>query len=166
MGEVGPYLAVGHSFGGAEAVAFASAFADEVTGLVLVDASPVGWIPALCAVADDGSEAAAGFQQLCAATSSAENNPERLDGLTAFVEVGRIDTLGDLPMVVLTAAEHPRPGLDPVEDARLDEAWDAGQDAWASLSSDATLRVVPDTGHDIHVDQPQVVIQQIQSLLG
>ena len=40
VGEPGPYVVVGHSFGGAEAVTFASLFADEVTGLVLIDASP------------------------------------------------------------------------------------------------------------------------------
>ena len=32
-GEVGPYVVVGHSFGGAEAVAFTSRFSDEVDGL-------------------------------------------------------------------------------------------------------------------------------------
>ena len=52
-------MVVGHSFGGAEAVTFASLFADEVTGLVLLDASPTSWPTEVCAVPDDGSDMAA-----------------------------------------------------------------------------------------------------------
>ena len=40
VGEPGPYVLAGHSFGGAEAVAFASMFPDHVSGLVLIDATP------------------------------------------------------------------------------------------------------------------------------
>ena len=41
--EPGPYLVVGHSYGGAVAVTFASLFPESVRGLVLIDASPPGW---------------------------------------------------------------------------------------------------------------------------
>ena len=165
MGEVGPYVVVGHSFGGAEAVAFADAFPDQVRGLALIDASPTNWITALCAVPDDGSEAARGPVQVCASVSDPANNPERLDGRRAFAEVGHVATLGDLPMVVVTAPEHGISGLDATENARLNAVWADGQDAWAGLSSASTLLEVPDTGHYIQVDQPQTVIDQIRSLL-
>ena len=49
--EPGPYVIVGHSFGGAQAVTFASKYADEVAGLMLLDASPSTWPAAVCSVA-------------------------------------------------------------------------------------------------------------------
>ena len=67
IGEPGPYVVVGQSFGGAEAVMFASLYADEVSGLALVDASPTTWPAALCSVPDDGTEAAATVLGICAA---------------------------------------------------------------------------------------------------
>ena len=79
-GEHGPYLLVGHSFGGAEAVMFASMFPDDVTGVLLLDASPATWITTLCSVVDDGSDAAASYRELCASLSDPANNPEHLDG--------------------------------------------------------------------------------------
>ncbi|HEY5839986.1 MAG TPA: alpha/beta fold hydrolase, partial [Mycobacterium sp.] len=50
VGEPGPYVIVGHSFGGAEAVTFASMLPDEVHGLLLLDTSPPTWNTAICAV--------------------------------------------------------------------------------------------------------------------
>jgi pimeloyl-ACP methyl ester carboxylesterase len=68
------------------------------------------------------------------------------------------------PMVVMTATQHPW-GLGDAENARLNGAWNAGQDHWLSLSSSARLVPVDNTGHDIHVDQPEAVIERIQQLL-
>ncbi len=164
-GERGPYLLVGHSFGGAEAVMFASMFPDDVTGVLLLDASPATWITTLCSVVDDGSDAAASYRELCAALSDPANNPEHLDAPSAFAEVAEVTSLGDLPMIVDTAAEHPW-GLTPSEDDRLDEEWNAGQDHWVSLSSAAQLMSVDDTGHHIEVDRPDVVNLQIAALLA
>jgi pimeloyl-ACP methyl ester carboxylesterase len=165
IGEPGPYLVVGHSYGGAEAVAFASQYADQVRGLVLLDASPIGWNAAVCAVPADGSDAAAGFQQSCAEGADPAHNPERLDVPAAFAEIAEIATLGRLPLAVLTASEHPW-GLAAEEDARLSGVWDAGQARWASLSSSAQLIVVADSGHHIQLDQPLRVIEQVQRLLA
>src|SRR5262249_50783552 len=79
-GEPGPYSVVGPSFGGAEAVTFTQRYPGEVNGLLLLDASPPDWPAAVCAVSDDGSDAAAGFRQTCAMVSEPDGNPEQLAG--------------------------------------------------------------------------------------
>jgi pimeloyl-ACP methyl ester carboxylesterase len=164
IGETGPYLVVGHSFGGPEAVMFADTYRSEVMGLVLVDASPATWPTAICAVPDDGTPAAAGYLHLCKNISTPSNNAENLDGVAAFDEVVDIGSLGDLPMVVMTATHHPW-GLTDLANARLDDAWTAGQDHWLSMSSSARLVPVENTGHNIQIDQPAAVIEQIRQLL-
>jgi pimeloyl-ACP methyl ester carboxylesterase len=165
IGEPGPYVVVGHSFGGAEAVSFASLFPEDVAGLLLLDATPTTWIEAACAIPLDGSEAARSFQAICAGAADPTSNPERLDAITGFADVARISSLGAVPMTVVTAADHSYPGLAPNETARLNEVWDQGQDRWTTLSPLARLVSVPNTGHDIQLDRPEVVIQEIATLV-
>ena len=163
--ERGPYVVVGHSYGGGEAVTFASRYREEVDGLVLLDATPPGWIAAGCAVPDDGSEAAAGFQDRCPDPADPTANPERMDEVAAFADLGAITSLGALPLAVVTAADHPFPGLGSAATARLNDVWDDGQDGWLSLSSDAHLVSVDDTGHYIQLDRPDAVLSEIRGQL-
>jgi pimeloyl-ACP methyl ester carboxylesterase len=166
IGEPGPYVAVGHSFGGAESITFASLFADEVTGLVLVDASPTTWPAALCAVVEDGSEGAAMLRGLCTSSFAPTGNSERIDVGAAFAEAAQITSLGSLPLAVITATHRELPAdLDASEVARLNDAWDQGQQTWMALSSNARLVSVDDTGHNVQIDQPGVVIDEITRLL-
>lgn len=165
--EPGPYVVVGHSFGGAEAVTFASLYPDDVRGLLLLEASPVTWNAAICAVADNGSAAAGSFRDACAMQADPAKNPEHLAGPAAFAQVATITSLDALPMIVATAPDR-GPGVAglPASDvAALNAAWDTGQDHWVSLSSAARLVTVADTGHFIQVDQPGVVLDQIRQLL-
>jgi pimeloyl-ACP methyl ester carboxylesterase len=166
IGEPGPYVVVGHSFGGAEAVAFASMFPGDVRGLLLLDASPTTWPAASCAVPDDGSDTARSLQQMCAASLDPEANPERLDITAAFADVAAITSLGALPTIVVTAAARTLPGLDPAEVARLTGVWDDGQERWASLSTEGRVVTVVDTSHYVQLDQPAIVIDQIRHLLA
>jgi pimeloyl-ACP methyl ester carboxylesterase len=156
-GEPGPYVVAGHSFGGAEAVTFASRYPDEVAGLVLVDASPTTWPATVCSV----PAYAAG----CAVMHDPALDAERLDVFPAFEAVAAIGSLGDLPMTVVTAAHRTDPTLEPAELARLDSVWDEGVDHWAALSTSSRVVTVEDTGHDIHVEHPQVVIEELERLL-
>ncbi len=84
----------------------------------------------------------------------------------AFEEVATITSLGDLPMTVITAAHRTDPALAPTELARLDGLWAEGVDRWAGLSSSSSVVSVEDTGHNIELDQPQLVIEEVLDLLG
>jgi pimeloyl-ACP methyl ester carboxylesterase len=148
---------VGHSFGGAEAVTFASTYPDDVTGLMLVDASPTTWPATVCSVA--------AYEPLCTVMHDPSLDPERLDVIPAFDEVATITSLGTLPMTVMTAAHRTDPGLAESELARLDTAWAAGVDHWAGLSASSSVVSVEETGHDIQLDQPQVVVAAVIELL-
>jgi pimeloyl-ACP methyl ester carboxylesterase len=164
-GEPGPYLIVGHSFGGAQAVTFASMFPTEVRGLLLLDASPPAWNTAICAVPDDGSETAGVFQSLCAQQSLPANNVERLDAPAAFAQVAHIDSLSEFPMIVATADHHPYPGLAASEETRLNDVWNAGQAHWTSLVPSAQLISVDNTSHNLQLDRPDAVLDMIHQLL-
>jgi pimeloyl-ACP methyl ester carboxylesterase len=165
IGEPGPYVVVGHSFGGAEAIAFASLFVDEVTGAVLIDASPTTWPAAVCSVADDGSDMAAMLQATCTGAFLPTGNGERLDVVAAFAEVSQIRSLGPLPMSVVTATDRDLADLGAPEVARLTEVWNRGQQDWMALSSAAHVVSVDHTGHHIEIDQPGIVIDEITRLL-
>lgn len=156
-GEPGPYVVVGHSFGGAQAVTFASEYADEVAGLLLVDASPTTWPATVCSVP--------AFGEVCAAMRDPSLDPEKLNVFAAFDQVAAITSLDDLPMTVVTAANRDAPDVTPAELARLDAVWAEGTNRWASLSSNTTIITVDDTGHHIAVDQPRSVIREVLDLL-
>jgi len=165
-GEPGPYVVVGHSFGGAEAAMFASRFVDDVAAMVLVDASPIAWPAAICGVTDDGSAAAATVRGLCQSWSDPTGNVEHLDVFTAFDQATTITSLGSLPMTVITAVDRSMPeGLAADELARLTAAWNAGQDGWQQLSTNSRLVSVANASHQIQLDHPELVIDEIVGLL-
>ena len=164
-GEPGPYVVVGHSYGGPEAVTFAARFGTDVDGLLLIDASPSTWYDTVCSVADDGSDMAQEFVDSCAAQTDPARNPERLDATAAFAGVAAIDSLGDLPLIVVTAADRPYPGLATSEAARLTEVWLEGQSHWTGLSTSSRLVRVDDVGHHVHLDRPDLVADLARQLL-
>ena len=161
-GEPGPYVVVGHSFGGPEAVTFAAEYPEEMTGLVLVDASPTTWPAAVCAVPDD----AGSYHQLCKVFHDPLLDPERLDVIAAFEHVAGISSLGDLPLTVITADTCTSPGLAATELTRLNQVWDEGVATWAALSPRSTVVIVTDTGHNIQLEHPDVVIREVSTLLA
>ena len=109
IGEPGPYVVVGHSYGGAQAVTFAAQYRDEVDGLLLLDATPPTWTAAGCAVPDDGSEAAADFIARCPDPAHPTDNPEQLD-IVARLRRGRRHRH---PRIVAAQRRHRRPASIP-----------------------------------------------------
>jgi pimeloyl-ACP methyl ester carboxylesterase len=156
VGEPGPYVVLGHSFGGAEAVTFASMHPTEVAGLMLLDASPTNWPATVCSVP--------AYKAGCAVMRDPDLDPERVDTFAAFDEVAAIRSLGDLPLTVMTTAHRTDAVLSEAERARLDVVWDAGVAHWAGLSSRATV-VTLDSGHHIELEHPDQVAGGLAALI-
>jgi pimeloyl-ACP methyl ester carboxylesterase len=75
-------------------------------------------------------------------------------------------SLGSIPLVVLTRGNVEKMGgLTPEEQSRAEAAWRAGHDRLAALSSRGTNINVPQAGHFIQLDQPGIVIEQIERMV-
>ena len=78
-----------------------------------------------------------------------------------------IANFGDKPLVVLTSSKPiAGPGLKPEWSAAVDQAWKAGHDRIAALSTRGSNTVVPDSGHNIQHDQPQAVIDAVKKAIA
>ena len=72
-------------------------------------------------------------------------------------------SFGDKPLIVLTrSTSWNLPGITPEQNAAIDQAWKAGHDRLAALSTHGSNSVVPGSGHYIQYDQPQVVIDAVK----
>jgi pimeloyl-ACP methyl ester carboxylesterase len=75
--------------------------------------------------------------------------------------------LDDLPVAVIT---HGRPlgsdaGVPPGLENEVERAWRRMQDDLTRISTDSRLIVAADSGHDIHLDRPDVVTAAIEDVL-
>lgn len=77
-------------------------------------------------------------------------------------------SLGDLPLVVLTAEHHPVPvpGFTPDEQSRFWAVWKEGHDRLARLSSAGTSEVVAGSGHFIQNDKPEAVYKAVAKVVA
>jgi pimeloyl-ACP methyl ester carboxylesterase len=181
--EAPPYVLVGHSLGGPLVRVFAEAAGpDAVKGVVLVDSShpqqleraPVpGGPPAtlLRVLAATGAlrllEDDPGMFGLSedARLRTAAFTPQSMPALMAeyqaleltLQQAGATGPLGERPLVVLTALDKPPERLEP---------WLVLQRELATLSTDSDQRFVPDCGHYIQQEQPEVVVTAVRDVVN
>lgn len=75
--------------------------------------------------------------------------------------------LGRIPLIVLTAGKRPAlPGNLKHEEPKIALAWNRMHDELAAQSNRGINRQVPDAGHYIHVDRPDVVIAAIKEAIA
>jgi pimeloyl-ACP methyl ester carboxylesterase len=76
-------------------------------------------------------------------------------------------SLGDMPLIVLTAADTTRsPGVPPQEADASAKLWTRLHDEIAALSSRGVNRQVEGSGHYIQVQKPQVVIDAVAEVVA
>jgi pimeloyl-ACP methyl ester carboxylesterase len=90
---------------------------------------------------------------------------------STLAEAGTFRRLGDRPLVVLTAGAEPPAAelrsmkLTDAQWRRRTAVWNALQDDEATWSSRSEHRVVPDAGHYIQCERPDVVIAAVRKVV-
>lgn len=159
-GIVPPYVLVGHSFGGLIARLFASQYPNDVAGMVLVDASH--------------EDRTAGFEKVLSDELIARNraylldpsrNDEFVDRIPSEQQVRDARRAFDFPLVILSRGLPDQP--DAVwPSAELQRVEQELHRDYLNLSPQSSLIVAENSGHEIHKDQPELVIGTIRKVAG
>ena len=189
-GVQGPYVLVGHSFGGTNVQLYASQYPNEVAGMVLDDAATEDEMLVTLTEATQGSPvwnkilATIGVTRLpytlggetdqrTAISTHRKDNYERADELTSLeesFEQRRASplSLGDKPLIVLTAGAFQVPPDAGIPQEQIDSFLEARSEFQADLplhSQNSERIIAEDSGHDIHLDQPDLVIDAIRRVV-
>jgi pimeloyl-ACP methyl ester carboxylesterase len=179
--ERGPYVLVGHSFGGLVARLYASTYPNEVAGMVLVDPASEAFQAALKRMkAYDTWKATRTGGRLSLTTDQLARYPEleRLDYDRSFDQLRAAAPLHPMPLVLLSSDHSIQKALEPLIAAGTlppgipadfgtisDKAWKEGQDHDSQLVSNITHITKTDSGHNIQLEQPQLVIDAIRKVV-
>jgi pimeloyl-ACP methyl ester carboxylesterase len=175
-GETAPYVLVGHSYGGLVVRLYASSYPKEVSGLVLVDALSEGlqdaetheqWAIQRKLIEGDVRESVALYPAL-----------ERIDVDRSFKQIRAAPPLRSIPLVVLSADRPWGPQVAPmIASGKLaadtppdfgyvtDAAQKKAHEQLATLVPNAKHITKTNSGHEIHKEQPQLVIDAIREVV-
>lgn len=157
-GIPGPYVLVAHSFGGLNVRLYAAEYAQDVTGMVLVDPVHEDRFAATSKVLTPEQEQA--FER------GREGNPEGLDYYESSTLVRAIGKpLPNIPLIVIARGQvDPWPSGWPV--ASLEKVWRDLETDLASRAPQGTLWIAKDSSHNIPGYQPQIVVDATQRIVN
>ncbi len=192
-GEEGPYILVGHAFGGAYVRIFAGRYPDDVCGMVLLESSHPEMLTRFAEYGVDPEIPDRNIRPLILLLSHLGSPgrykgneydlpPEIYEPVQAFLpessmawfdekvespntlaQAGHYQYLGDWPLIVL-ATSGPSPSLGDLG-VKLDDLWLQMQRELLSLSENSELRSY-EIGHYPQLQEPEVVMEAIEDVLG
>ncbi len=167
----GPYVVVGHSYGVKIAKLFATTYADQTQGVVLIDAGHESWVDDFRAILTDEERKRHDLMMGSPGPPGLPAGPdcENKVMLTTIEQVLDIDITMDVPFIVMTAKDRP---LSPFHKSLSEETLAKFRQLvldnpkkHLELSRKGEQIIVENSGHNIHIDQPQAVIDTILSML-
>ena len=187
-GVEGPYVLVGHAFGGAHVRIFAGQNPEAVCGMVLVDSSHPDQLARFAEIGIDKEIPGKQIrpliwlfshlgmpgrfkgpryslpreiydrQQAFLPVSSMAWFDESVEWPNTLAQAGQVTSLGDIPLIVLASA---RPTSIQVEGQDVQDTWLELQQELATLSKNGELGTLRESGHYIQYDQPQAVVEAV-----
>ena len=157
-----PYVLVGHSLGGMNARLYASKYSTEVVGMVLVDSAHEDENDRVMAILPPE------IKQKAKPEDMIIRSAEDIDFNRSVQQVRAANWHGDIPLIVLTRGsatfnpnEYAVPSLAPkFEEIRLEL-----QKELVGRSSKGKQIIAEKSGHNIHRDQPELVIDAIRQVM-
>ncbi len=182
----GPYVLVGHSFGGFTVQYFAKRNPGKVAGLVLIESSHpeqstrIPDIPKHRERSRNSERISTSFninvldlypqQQRHAAgkiltsmKSIMTQQREFLNFNQSGVQVGQGGRLPDVPLLVITRGQRVWPN-DPYGN-NLERIWSEMQKEFLALTTDSWQVIAEHSGHLVHLEQPEFVAESVRALL-
>ncbi|EFH84620.1 alpha/beta fold hydrolase [Ktedonobacter racemifer] len=175
IGLPGPYVLVGHSFGGFNVRLYAHQYPDDVGGIILVDSAhpDLDLVALLPPEASDENKRIREVRTVLRQETQETANPEGIDPVASAALVCAIPSLGAVPLVVLTHTSEvwiemlmtEFPGFPRELATRLEQAWQEGQRHLLLLSSQSVQMVAQHSGHYIHHEEPELVVHAIRQVV-
>ena len=167
-GVPGPYVLVGHSFGGLFVRLYAATYPDEAAGMVLVDAFSESMEDVM--TPEQWAAYDAIFQPVPAQLADyADLELTELDiSVDQVREATAASPLPPMPLVVLSrgqAMAMPDDLPGGLSGGMLEDAWQTAQDGLAVLLPDARHVVATESEHYIQLQQPELVIAAVRAVV-
>jgi pimeloyl-ACP methyl ester carboxylesterase len=151
-----PYVLVGHSFGGLNARLFASRFPDEVSGLVLVDATPEDYPEIEDTLHSRGEREKLKTSRAIAPQAFADE----LDAMTeSAASIRAAPVPPRLPVVILTAVHRD-------DSPEFRATWTTLQRRMAGAFPNGRQVIAEHSDHYIQFDEPELVISAIREIVA
>ncbi len=170
-GEAGPYVLVGHSFGGLLVRLYTHLHRDQVAGLVLVDGmheDQFDIFGPMFPPPQPGDPQA--LREARDFWTDGWRDPgstrEGIDFPKSIAQAQEITPFGDLPLHVITAGTFLQQPVVPAHlRPVLQQRWEELQRRFLSLSSRATHSFVRESGHFLQREAPDRVVQAIVAMV-
>jgi pimeloyl-ACP methyl ester carboxylesterase len=176
----GPYIMVGHSFGGFTARYFASKYPEKTVGAVLIDSSHPDQIHRLSALDRIERKSPVKVSRKKPAPDYMDETERRwyflnssrkatfaqMDELKYFkdsaYEVKHSGPIPDVPLAVLTRGKNQLPEIDGIS---LEDEWQSMQKELLTLSNNSWHSIIEDSGHKMYHDAPEEIIDNILKVI-
>lgn len=162
LGVSGPFVLVGHSMGGVHILRYANLYPEDVAGVVLLDTPPPGFEEARLTLLTTEEQEQRG-RALAEGRSRAPPAVGReRDGAAAETWVFA-DYPEERPLLVVVADNQDFGDLGSADAHR--RLWMERSSQWLSLSQKSELVVARGSGHMVHHDRVQLVVDVITRLI-
>lgn len=154
-----PYILVGHSFGGLVDRLYTSLYPQDICGMVLVDAAPEYKELAYEKVLPEN---------LLAGNREYFENPmlnsEKIDKIQSYKQIADYSKESDIPLSIITRGlpDNNEDGWPSLEILKIEQSLQA---EFQRLSTSSKFRIANRSGHYIHHDEPDIVIEEILFML-
>jgi pimeloyl-ACP methyl ester carboxylesterase len=166
LGESGPFVLAGHSWGGLLVRLYASTFPTEVAGLVLIDATHEAQVARYEAMKPGFSFAAEVRKMLAKAPPAVRDVYEQAIRVGVEQKVDGMTPMRDLPLAVITAVKPCPPQVSwTCSDPAVWPMWRHLHSEWSERSTASLHIVSARTEHYVMNDQPSLIVDAVKFVL-